>query len=207
LQRVKTGHQRLNTQQHDQKSPGNQRKKLPSGWNSELRVACGSCWSCRRAPVFWLYSHTLFSMALAQACCLPLSSRNLYHSLLYHSLSMCVHAIHLSHVMISLFLMFSLFLQRCVIKILKPVKKKKIRREIKILQNLCGGPNIIKLLDIVRDPQVCLSLYHSSVPISCARNGGTPVQHSNGNWVASRVWSPWTFDVDNCADFERVVCP
>jgi casein kinase II subunit alpha len=39
-----------------------------------------------------------------------------------------------------------------VIKILKPVKKKKIRREIKILQNLCGGPNIIKLLDVVRDP-------------------------------------------------------
>lgn len=42
--------------------------------------------------------------------------------------------------------------QRCVIKILKPVKKKKIKREIKILQNLCGGPNIIKLLDVVRDP-------------------------------------------------------
>jgi len=41
----------------------------------------------------------------------------------------------------------------CVIKILKPVKKKKIKREIKILQNLCGGPNIIKLLDAVRDPQ------------------------------------------------------
>jgi len=32
------------------------------------------------------------------------------------------------------------------------VKKKKIKREIKILQNLCGGPNIINLLDIVRDP-------------------------------------------------------
>ncbi|KAL8274741.1 hypothetical protein Esti_001346 [Eimeria stiedai] len=42
--------------------------------------------------------------------------------------------------------------QRCVIKILKPVKKKKIRREIKILQNLYGGPNIIKLLDVVKDP-------------------------------------------------------
>ncbi|CAM6016214.1 unnamed protein product [Sphagnum balticum] len=41
----------------------------------------------------------------------------------------------------------------CVIKILKPVKKKKIKREIKILQNLCGGPNIVKLLDIVRDQQ------------------------------------------------------
>jgi len=42
--------------------------------------------------------------------------------------------------------------EKCVIKILKPVKKKKIRREIKILQNLCGGPNIIKLLDVVCDP-------------------------------------------------------
>ncbi|UKJ89882.2 non-specific serine/threonine protein kinase [Theileria orientalis] len=41
----------------------------------------------------------------------------------------------------------------CVIKILKPVKKKKIKREIKILQNLRGGPNIIELLDIVKDPQ------------------------------------------------------
>ncbi|CAG9462695.1 unnamed protein product [Pedinophyceae sp. YPF-701] len=43
--------------------------------------------------------------------------------------------------------------QRCIIKILKPVKKKKIKREIKILQNLAGGPNVIKLLDVVRDPQ------------------------------------------------------
>lgn len=77
--------------------------------------------------------------------------------------------------------------EKCVIKILKPVKKKKvcdfficinptginvvficllcvnmvshgnylvfvqIKREIKILQNLCGGPNIVKLLNIVRD--------------------------------------------------------
>jgi len=46
---------------------------------------------------------------------------------------------------------------RCIIKILKPVKKKKIKREIKILQNLTGGPNIIKLLDVVRDP-------HSKTP-------------------------------------------
>lgn len=42
--------------------------------------------------------------------------------------------------------------QKCVIKILKPVKKKKIKREIKILQNLSGGVNIIDLLDVVRDP-------------------------------------------------------
>ena len=39
-----------------------------------------------------------------------------------------------------------------MIKILKPIKKKKIKREIKILQNLKNGPNIVKLLDIVRDP-------------------------------------------------------
>eukprot|EP01027_Heterolobosea_sp_BB2_P019788 GEZU01027871.1.p1 GENE.GEZU01027871.1~~GEZU01027871.1.p1 ORF type:complete len:346 (-),score=81.56 GEZU01027871.1:81-1118(-) len=45
----------------------------------------------------------------------------------------------------------------CVIKVLKPVKKKKIKREIKILQNLCGGPNVVKLLDVVRDP-------HSKTP-------------------------------------------
>ncbi|RHY69297.1 hypothetical protein DYB34_012428, partial [Aphanomyces astaci] len=42
---------------------------------------------------------------------------------------------------------------RCCVKILKPVKKKKIQREIKILQNLRGGPNIIQLLDVVRDVQ------------------------------------------------------
>lgn len=32
-------------------------------------------------------------------------------------------------------------------------KCQQIKREIKILQNLCGGPNIVKLLDIVRDQQ------------------------------------------------------
>lgn len=42
--------------------------------------------------------------------------------------------------------------EKCIVKILKPVKKKKIKREIKILQNICQGPNVIKLLDIVRDP-------------------------------------------------------
>lgn len=42
--------------------------------------------------------------------------------------------------------------EKCVIKILKPVKKKKIKREIKILENLRGGTNIITLLSIVKDP-------------------------------------------------------
>lgn len=44
--------------------------------------------------------------------------------------------------------------EKCIIKVLKPVKKKKIKREIKILQNLAGGPNVVALLDVVRDPQV-----------------------------------------------------
>ncbi|XP_032833373.2 casein kinase II subunit alpha-like [Petromyzon marinus] len=42
--------------------------------------------------------------------------------------------------------------EKVVVKILKPVKKKKIKREIKILENLRGGPNIISLVDIVKDP-------------------------------------------------------
>ncbi|THH30504.1 hypothetical protein EUX98_g3677 [Antrodiella citrinella] len=40
---------------------------------------------------------------------------------------------------------------RCIIKVLKPVMKKKIKREVKILRNLTGGPNIISLLDVVQD--------------------------------------------------------
>ncbi|ODQ67103.1 casein kinase II [Nadsonia fulvescens var. elongata DSM 6958] len=43
--------------------------------------------------------------------------------------------------------------QTVVIKALKPVRRKKIKREVKILQNLAGGPNVINLYDVVRDPQ------------------------------------------------------
>ena len=39
----------------------------------------------------------------------------------------------------------------------RPGWRARLYREIKILQNLCGGPNIIKLLDVVRDP-------HSKTP-------------------------------------------
>ena len=43
--------------------------------------------------------------------------------------------------------------QRCCIKMLKPVKSKKIYREIKVLQNLSGdNNNIVQLLDTIRDP-------------------------------------------------------
>ena len=37
-------------------------------------------------------------------------------------------------------------------KVLKPVKVEKIFREIKILQALYGGPNVIKLCDMVQEP-------------------------------------------------------
>jgi casein kinase II subunit alpha len=39
-----------------------------------------------------------------------------------------------------------------VIKILKPVKKIKVRREIKILETLQGGPFIINMINKVADP-------------------------------------------------------
>jgi len=42
--------------------------------------------------------------------------------------------------------------KKVVIKILKPVKKKKIKREISILKNVCKGPNIVQLIDCLRDP-------------------------------------------------------
>lgn len=45
----------------------------------------------------------------------------------------------------------SLLISLCVFK---PVKKKKIKREVKILENLRGGTNIIKLIDTVKDPVV-----------------------------------------------------
>jgi serine/threonine protein kinase len=49
---------------------------------------------------------------------------------------------------------------------LQPVKKKKIKREIKILENLRGGTNIIRLVDTVKDPVVG----HGSLGGSCGRS-------------------------------------
>lgn len=50
-----------------------------------------------------------------------------------------------------------------VIKVLKPVNKKKIRREIMIMQKLRGGPSILSLYDTVKDPMsktMCLISEH-----------------------------------------------
>ena len=42
--------------------------------------------------------------------------------------------------------------QRCVCKIMRPVKEQRLKREIKILRLVSGGPNIITLHEVVRDP-------------------------------------------------------
>jgi len=47
----------------------------------------------------------------------------------------------------------NLITKKTVIKVLKPVKAEKIYREIKILQTLYGGPNIIKLCDLIKEPK------------------------------------------------------
>ncbi len=41
--------------------------------------------------------------------------------------------------------------ERVVIKILKPVKTRRIKREVKILQNLRGGKNIVNLNEVIID--------------------------------------------------------
>ena len=51
--------------------------------------------------------------------------------------------------------MQSLLISLCYLYF-QPVKKKKIKREIKILENLRGGTNIITLLAIVKDPVVSI---------------------------------------------------
>lgn len=43
--------------------------------------------------------------------------------------------------------------EKCVIKQLKPIGKTKIKREVLVLQTLKDGPNIVTLLDVVRDPE------------------------------------------------------
>ena len=44
--------------------------------------------------------------------------------------------------------------QRCVIKVLKPIQEKKVLREVKILETLAGGPNIIGLVGLVKESEI-----------------------------------------------------
>lgn len=80
------------------------------------------------------------------------------------------------------------------------MKKKKIKREVKILENLRGGTNIINLIDTVKDPVVGACVVVCGVGLSprwfcswlrfgvvCAsvpaRDGWRPVQWGILRWV------------------------
>ena len=97
---------------------------------------------------------------------------------------------------------------KVIIKILKPVKKKKIKREIKILQNLAGGTNIIRLLDIVRDPQsktpclifeyvnntdfkVCLAPCSTALPTALPTRAPAPHLHPRPRCVFEARCGGW----------------
>lgn len=43
--------------------------------------------------------------------------------------------------------------KRCVIKVLKPVREKKVQREIMILKKLIGAEHIVQLLDVVKEAE------------------------------------------------------
>jgi hypothetical protein len=82
-------------------------------------------------------------VTMSPSCCLPQVGRGKY--------SEVFEGIHLNDE------------EHCIVKILKPVKKKKIKREIKILQNIKGGTNIISLLDVVKgEAGKCLHAIFSS---------------------------------------------
>ena len=54
------------------------------------------------------------------------------------------------------------------IKILRPIKKEKIKREVKVLQTLSKGHNVVKYVDIVKDPatkttSIVMSYHTSSI--------------------------------------------
>ena len=69
-----------------------------------------------------------------------------------------------------------------------------IKREIKILQNLFGGPNVIRLLDVVRDPQSKTpSLIFEYVNNTDFKVGGVSLWSMVGpGWVGGWAWvSAW----------------
>lgn len=108
--------------------------------------------------------------------------------------------------------------QKCVIKVLKPVKKKKIKREIKILQNLSGGPNIVALLDVVRDNQVnkisSTSSLSSTSTSSASPKVGMPSllpdestfsdEKDNGSYLTQSKTPSLIFEYVNNTDFRSL---
>ncbi|KAM3065426.1 Casein kinase II subunit alpha' [Clarireedia jacksonii] len=103
--------------------------------------------------------------------------------------------------------------QKCVIKVLKPVKKKKIKREIKILQNLSGGPNIVALLDVVRDSQVNQPSLSSPADFALLKAGKGksaltgleyPEKEHNDSWLMQSKTPSLIFEYVNNTDFRSL---
>ncbi|KAK3181291.1 Casein kinase II subunit alpha' [Lecanicillium sp. MT-2017a] len=94
--------------------------------------------------------------------------------------------------------------QKCVIKVLKPVKKKKIKREIKILQNLAGGPNVVALLDVVRDSQVSADPSHQEKKPGQARDSAAFAQQSIANSAVQSKTPSLIFEHVNNTDFRNL---
>lgn len=94
---------------------------------------------------------------------------------------------------------------------LKPVKKKKIKREIKILQNLSGGPNIVALLDVVRDSQVHISS-HSHPPGIAPKAGSSSTadaylstdEEDEDSWMVQSKTPSLIFEYVNNTDFRSL---
>ena len=86
--------------------------------------------------------------------------------------------------------------EKCVVKTLKPVKKKKIKREIKILENLRGGTNVITLQVNLRNDKYWGSMNSRLITIRCQRNQGP-----NTNYT------PLTNLLTICRELSRIRCP
>lgn len=94
---------------------------------------------------------------------------------------------------------------------LKPVKKKKIKREIKILQNLSGGPNIVALLDVVRDSQVNHASPSSIADLNLLKAGkgksaltGLEEKEHNDSWLMQSKTPSLIFEYVNNTDFRSL---
>ena len=94
--------------------------------------------------------------------------------------------------------------QKCVIKVLKPVKKKKIKREIKILQNLAGGPNIVALLDVVRDSQVSRERHLPSSPSDQCEDQDSDSQSTASDYTTQSKTPSLIFEYVNNTDFRSL---
>ena len=46
--------------------------------------------------------------------------------------------------------------EKVVIKVLKSSKERRVKREVKFLKDVSGGPNIVKFYDLIKDPDTGL---------------------------------------------------